>query len=187
MEPQHSTRQRRTSRAFTLIETVVTMVLLAIVMAVVSNLFLSASMGYTSAAARSELHAELSAALERVVLDLRSARPKSGASPSVADITSTTPSSITWIDTDGTTRAVSLSGTDLLYSVSGAAGDVLSSSASSFGIATFDQSNVALATTLSGAGVESIWRVQVTIVGTRGGLTETLRTRVFPRAVLLGG
>lgn len=180
-------RDIRTNRArggFTLIESVVTMVILAIIMVMVSRLFLAASMGYTSAAERGELHVAVSCAMDRLATELRNTRVKSGASPACADITSTTPASIQWVDPDGSSRAVSLSGSDLLYSVGGATGAVLASNVSSFAVATFDESNTALSTSLSGSGTNSIRRIQITLVGSHAGVTDTLRTRVFPRACM---
>jgi hypothetical protein len=79
---------------------------------------------------------------------------------------------------------VSISGTNLLYSVAGGTGIVLASSVSSLAIDTFDESDAALAASLSGTGTQSIRRVRITLVGTHSGVTETLRTRVFPRACL---
>lgn len=180
-------RDIRTNHArggFTLIESVVTMVILAIIMVMVSRLFLAASMGYTSAAERGELHAAMSCAVDRMVSEIRNARVKSGSSPACADITSTTPSSIQWMDPDGSSRGVSLSGTDLLYAVGGATGAVLASNVSSFAVATFDGNDTALSANLSGSGTNSIRRVQITLVGSHSGVTDTLRTRVFPRACL---
>lgn len=172
-------------RAFTLIEVIVTMVVLAVIMGMASRLFLSASMGYTVAATRSELQTELSSALQRIVTELRATRAKSGVTPCVADITATTASSITWMDSDGSSRQVSLTGTDLMYSIGGGTAVVLASSVSSFTINTFDESDVALATSLSGAGTQSIRRIQITLVGSRSGTIETLRTRVFPRSCIV--
>lgn len=170
---------------FTLIESIVTMVILAIIMVMVSRLFLAASQGYTSAAEHGELHTAVSCAMDRIVTELRNARVKSGSSPSSADITSTTASSIAWMDSDGKSRSVTLSGTDLLYSEAGGTGAVLASNISSFSIATFDESNEALATSLSGSATADIRRVQITLVGSHAGVVDTIRTRVFPRACML--
>lgn len=181
-------RQFRTeSRAgFTLIESAVTIVILSIIMAVVSRLFLGAAMGYTSAATRSELHAELSCALDRVVSEVRLATVKSGVSPACADIVSITPTSIEWKASDGLSRTVSLVGSEVHYSVNGGTAYVLASSVTTFGIAAFDQSSAALASSLSGSDVNAVRRIQITLAGTRHGVTETFRTRVFPRACQSG-
>lgn len=174
-------------RAFTLLETIVTMVVLAIIMAVASRLFLSAAQGYTSAAARGELHTELSCAMDRIVMELRGAGVKAGTTPAAADIVSTTASSVSWVGADGIERALSKSGTTVVYAENGATGETLASGITTFGIATFDDSNTALAASLSGTDTENIQRVQVTLVATRGGVTETIRTRVFLRARMATG
>lgn len=174
-----------TRGGFTLVESVVTMVILAIIMVTVSQLFLGATQGYTAAAERGELHTAVSCAMDRIAMEIRNARATSGSSPASADITSTSASSIAWMDADGSSRSVSLSGTDLVYSEAGGAGSVLASNISSFSIATYDESNAALAASLSGAATASIRRVQITLVASHGGVVETLRTRVFPRACVL--
>jgi prepilin-type N-terminal cleavage/methylation domain-containing protein len=179
--------KRPSPRAFSLVETIATMVILAVVLAVTSRLFLSATLGYTSAATRAELNAELSSAMDRIVQELRSIGVRSGSSPTAAEITSITASSITWVGADAITRQLSLSGTNLLYSESGAPGNVLASSVTSFLISAYDQSNTALAATLSGASTDSVFRLQITLSSTRQGITETFRTRVFPRALLVAG
>jgi prepilin-type N-terminal cleavage/methylation domain-containing protein len=181
---QQSARQRQ--RGFTLIESAVTIVILSIIMGVVSRLFLGAASGYTSAATRSELHSELSCALDRMVAELRLAAVKTGVSPSCADITSVTPTSIQWMAADGQSRQVSLVGSEVQYSVGGGTGFVLASSVTTFSIAAFDESNAALAGTLSGSAVNAVRRIRIDLSGTRQGVTETFRTRVFPRACQVG-
>lgn len=182
-----STRPKKHApRGFTLIESAVTIVILSIIMAVVSRLFLGAASGYTSAATRGELHSELSCALDRIVSELRLAAPKSGVNPSCADIISMTPSSIQWMAADGKSRQVSLVGTDVLWAVNGGTGYVLASSVTTFAIAAFDESNSALSGALSGSGVNAVRRIRIDLVGTRQGVTETFRTRVFPRACQVG-
>ncbi len=171
---------------FTLIESAVTIVILSIVMAVVSRLFLGAAMGYTSAATRSEVHAELSCAMDRIVSELRLAAAKSGVSPACADIVSITSSSIQWMASDGLSRTVSLVGSEVQYSVNGGTAYVLASGVTTFGVAAYDESNTALASSLSGSGVNTVRRIQIDLVGTRQGVTETFRTRVFPRACQAG-
>lgn len=177
---QHQPGSRR--RGFTLIESAVTIVILSIVMAVVSRLFLGAAMGYTSAATRSELHSELSCALDRIVSEVRLANVKASVSPACADIVSITASSIQWMAPDGFSRTVSLVGTNVQYSVNGGTAYVLASNVTTFGVAAYDESNSALSVSLSGSSVNSVRRIQFTLVGTRQGITETFRTRVFPRA-----
>lgn len=179
-------QSRRVRRAFSLIECVVTIVILSIIMTVVSRLFLSAALGYTSAATRSELHSELSCALERIVSELRLASAKAGVSPACADLISVTSESIEWRGADGSTREVTLDGSDLEYAVNGGTWYVLASNVTTFDIVTFNESNTALSTSLSGSGVNAVRRVQLTLIGTRQGVTETFRTRVFPRACQAG-
>lgn len=171
-------------RGFTLVEAIVTMVILAIVMGMASRLFYTASVGYTAAATRAELHTEISMALERIVTEVREARRKVGASPAVADITAVGSNSMSWYGPDGALRTVMLTGTTITYSIAGGAGVVLASSVSAFGISTFDEAAVALSGTLSSGQAESVRRVQITITGSTGGVSETLRTRVFPRACM---
>ena len=68
----------------------------------------------------------------------------------------------------------------------GGAAAVLLSDVSSLAVQTYDESNAALAASLSGAACDDIRRVAVAITIERSGVTETLRTKLFLRCTMAG-
>ena len=69
----------------------------------------------------------------------------------------------------------------------GAAAQVLLQDVASFSVQAFDESNNALPATLSGSGCDAIRRLQITITLQRHGVSHTLRTKLFLRALMEGG
>jgi prepilin-type N-terminal cleavage/methylation domain-containing protein len=165
-------------RGFTLVEALSTLVIMAVLGSVTSTIIFSAVRGYRDAATAAQLHGEASGAMDRITRELR-AIPLSGTAPDIASVTST---SITW----STNSALSLSGTNLMLSIAGGTSQRLLSDVASFSIQTYDESNTALASSVSGAGCAAIRRVQVQVTLTRFGISETLRTRVFVRSTMEG-
>lgn len=173
----------RGGRGYTLVEAISTITIIAVVMALTSRIIFAAVDGYGSAATRAELHSKTSAAMERACIALRQVPLKSGTATPAPDIASVTPSSITW----ATNTSLSLSGSTLLLTEAGGSAQTLLDDVTAFDVATFDEGNTALAGTMSGASCEAIRRIRVTITVQDGGVSETLRTRVFIRALMAGG
>ncbi|MCP3905414.1 MAG: prepilin-type N-terminal cleavage/methylation domain-containing protein, partial [Planctomycetes bacterium] len=73
----------RVRRAFTLVEAMVTMVVLAAIGSVASGLVLDSVDDYLTARTRGQLHAELSIAMDRIMRDLRKI-PLDSAAASIA-------------------------------------------------------------------------------------------------------
>lgn len=170
-------------RGFTLIEAITTIVILSVVMAVCSRLISTASAAYTGSATRAELHAELSTAMERVMLELRSCRTDPGGS-AAPDISSARADSITWTTPAGD-RVLSRSGSSLLLSIDGTS-CTLASNITSLAIQTYDLDNEELDSTLDDDECQEVQRVQVTLTAQRSNITESLRSRVFLRCVASG-
>ncbi len=171
----------RRPRAFTLVEAVATITIIATVMAVVSRVIFVAVDSYAAITTRAELHAALSSALERACTELRQIPLDSGGVPT-PDIASVSPTSITW----ATNSTLALSGTNLTLSISGATATTLLDNVTAFSIQCYDESNSALATTLAGTACNAVHRVQISMTVQYGGITETLRTRVFLRSQTAG-
>lgn len=172
-------RRRPTRRAFTLVELVAAMTVIATLGSIVSLLITTSVGGYSRASLTAQLNAETGIALDRIDQLLRFI-PMSGAgSPDISSVTAT---SITW----NTNYTLSLSGTQLMLSEAGGASSVLLNDVSAFSIAAFDQSNTAMAASLSGSACSGIRRLQVSITQTRSGVTESLRTRIFIRSMMSG-
>ncbi|MBY0263725.1 MAG: prepilin-type N-terminal cleavage/methylation domain-containing protein [Phycisphaerales bacterium] len=177
----------RRCRGFTLVEAIATIAVISAISIVAARVLSTSTSLYTQTAARAELHVQLSTALDRITSELRQCRIRPSSSPVAPDVTGTTASSITWIGPDGVTDAVSLSGSTLLWQVPSGGTATLATGVTAFTVQCYNESNAALASTLSGSGVDAIRRVEITITGSLSGVTETLRTRVFLRAMVVGG
>jgi type II secretory pathway pseudopilin PulG len=173
-------RMHASRRAFTLVELITTMTVVAALGSVVSVVIMSAVDSYSRASTTAQLHSELSITLDRLDQMLQYIPRSASAGPDIASVTAT---SITW----STNWSLSLTGTQLQLSEAGAASTVLLKDVSSLSIQTYDESDSALAASLSGAACAPIRRIRVTITLTRGGVSETLRTRIFIRSMVAGG
>ena len=171
-------RRRPSRRAFTLVELIATMTILAALGSVVSVVIASSTDGYTRASTTAQLHSELSVALDRIDQMLRYI-PNIGGSP---DITSLSGTSITW-ETDW---SLNLNGAQLLLVKNGGTASVLLDDVSALSIQAYDESNAPLGASLSGTACGAIRRIAINITLTRNGVTEALRTRVFLRAMATG-
>lgn len=179
-------RRETTRRAFTLIETIATIVVLAVLGSSASMILLTSTDGYIDAASQGQLSAEASVSLDRIVRELRSIPLDSPAGGLAPDIDTVTVNSITWKDGDGDACSLTLSGTDLMLAVDGQAAAVLQGDVATLSVATFDESNAALAGSLSGATCDAIRRIELTMTLQRSGVAETLRTRLFLRCTMVG-
>ncbi len=168
-------------RAFTLIEAVATITIIAIIAGASSRLILSGADGYAAAATRAELANAASAAMERLTLELREIPLRPATSPAEPYLDAVTASSIAWRGDAG----IDLSGTTLRFTADGVA-RTLATDVSAFSVQCYDQSNSPLATSLSGDACDPVRRVEVTLTLTRNGVSETLRTRVFLRCMIAG-
>jgi prepilin-type N-terminal cleavage/methylation domain-containing protein len=176
-------RQARVRHGFTLVETIATMTILAAIGSVASFIIYNTMDGYTRASVSAELHSELSVTMDRIIRELRGVPQDSGVSTAAPDINTVTASSITW----NTNYTLALSGTNLMYTANGGTARVLLADVTGFAVATYDESNTALAASLSGASCDAIRRVQFTITMQRSGVTESLRSKMFFRSTMIGG
>lgn len=169
-------------RGFTLVEAVAAMVILGALGSVVSAVVLEAMQGYSTAATGTLAHEQLTSALERLDRELREIDLKSG-SAVAPDITSITPTSITF--SGG--KAISLTGTTLNFTDTAATTTVMLDAVSAFTIAAFDEANVAMAGTLSGAACDPVRRLSITLGSITSGTTDSLRTKIYLRNAMTAG
>ena len=169
-------------RAFTLIEVVATIVVLATVGTVASGILFTATDGYLEARMTAQLHTELSIAMDRIVRELRNIQLDGDASGVAPDIDAVTATSITWDDD----YVVAMSGSNLMLTIDGAAAAVLLSDITSFSIQTYDEDNIALAATLGGEDCDDIRRISISATIERSGVSEMLRSKVFIRSTMHG-
>ena len=169
---------------FTLIEAIVSLVVIAVLSTVSSGLIFAAHRFGYEAYYRSILHEQASLALTRISGELR-AIPITSATPTITpDISSVTASSITW---NGGTCSLTLSGGSIVLTENGATARQLLDNVTAFSISCFDDSNAALAATLNSSTSVSVRRIAISITVSGGGLTETIASRVYLRNTMAGG
>jgi prepilin-type N-terminal cleavage/methylation domain-containing protein len=172
-------RSQPLRRGFTLVEAICAMTIIVALGSVASGLIYTGVGGYRSAATTAQLHEEASSALDVIARALRQVpQATGGGGPNVSAVT---PSSITF-----GTSSFSLSGSTLSWVDSGAAAATLLTDVSDFSIQCYNDKGEDLATSLSGSACQPIRRVQVSITLSRGGLSDTIRTRVFIRSMMQG-
>ncbi len=165
---------------FTLVEMAATMVIIGVLMTIASTVVWSATKGLGSGSISAQLNIDASVALQRLVREFRDIPKKSGLL--APDITSVTPTTIAW----GTNGTLALSGTNLILSDAGGTSRILLGDVSGFVLQCYDESNAALASSLSGSSCDAVRRISVTITLLRGGVSEPARTKVFIRSLISG-
>jgi prepilin-type N-terminal cleavage/methylation domain-containing protein len=181
-------------RAFTLIELIAVMVVVAAIGAVASLAIQRAGAAVSQVATRGTLYAEASAAMDRVTRLIQTTPTRTGASGVAPSIASFTASTISWdsqsrIEYDAVAHTVVLR--DVASGDAVADSPVLVANTTSFSLVPLDASNTNLFTTLgvtalSAAQGESVRRVEVQFTMTREGQSVTLRSRAFLRCTMAG-
>ncbi len=177
--PRHA---RRTRRGFTLIETICAMVIVATVGSVSSGIVYSAIRSYRDASTRAQIHNDCSACFDRLTKVLWSIPRDTSAAVVAPLISNVTATSITW----NSNWTLTLSGSQLLLTEAGGTALPCLENVTSFTVTCYNESNTAMAATLSGAATQAIRRIQIQATVSRQGATETLRTRVFIRSLMSG-
>ncbi len=153
------------TRAFTLLELLLTIVMLMILGGVVGPILGNIVSISTFVWARGDSLAEARIAIERLVMELRLV-------PSISQLTTIASSNLMFQYPAGTSLQYWLSGTDFKRN-----SDVLSSNVSALTFSYFDEQGN---TTSTLANVRSIG-IQISVSPSSGGAAMTLRTRVFLR------
>lgn len=177
---------RRTQRAFTLVEVICTMAVLAVIGVLSSRLIFAASDQYLAAASRSAIGAELAATMELLATHIRQIPPKTGVSPTQADLGAISSTSLAWVGADGVARVIARSGSTLAIT-EGAATYTLLADVSSFAVRTFDEANTLLPSSLAAGATAAVRRIELSVTVTRQGEAETLRSKFFLRCTVEGG
>ncbi len=187
MQSKHAQRRPGpgAARAFTLIEMIATVVIIGTIGSVASGVIYQAARTYTQAAMSAQLHQELSGGLDRIDRALREIALKSPYAGSAPNITSLSAGAITY-NTSSVLTYNSGTGEITLSEAGGPTGTLLQG-VSACSIQAFDESNAAMAASLSGSACDAVRRISVSITLSRDGATQTLRTKVFLRALLKGG
>ena len=153
------------SAGFTLIEIVITIVLLSIISGIAAMIILQGVRAYTLESTHSDVHYQAKLAMERMARELRTATTVTATAPS---------SSLVFTDVTGTSVTYSLNGNNVTRNA-----DLLSTGVTALLFSHYDNANVLTAATAS------VWTVEVSMTDQQGaGATaDTLqmRTRVHPR------
>jgi len=176
MRPRHP-------RAFTLVETISVMALLAVIGSISSALIYTGVSSYRDASTLGQIHEEEATAMARLAVELRKIPLSSAAGVMAPQIPSVTPTSIAW----GANYSLSLSGSQLLLVEAGGAACVLLDNVTAFSVQCYDESNTPLAATLSGSDCYPIRRIRVSFTVSRQGITDTLHAKFFIRSTMQGG
>ena len=186
-----TTRRWRVRCGFTLMESIATIVILAILGSIASFLVVDAVDGYVSASGSAQLHAEGSLALDRIMRELRKIELDPALDPTVAPhIDAVTANSITWDETSTGVHSLSWSATagdPVMLQIDGAAAIILIDDITGFTVSTFDAANLALPAVPSAAERETIRRIAVVLTIQRSGITESVQTKLFIRSTMSGG
>ncbi|MHC4415053.1 MAG: prepilin-type N-terminal cleavage/methylation domain-containing protein [Planctomycetota bacterium] len=173
-------------RAFTLIESMATVVVLAVLASITSFLIVNSVDGYTEAATTAQLHAEASIALDRAMREIRKIELKdTGVAPNITSINAAG-DSIQWTDVDTDSYALSLVGTNLELTVKNVGPAVLLSDVTAFSVQAYNESNAVMVNPLSGGGCDNIRRIALDVTLARSGVSQSLRTKVFIRSTMSG-
>lgn len=153
------------SAGFTLIEIVMTIVLLSIISGIAAMIILQGVRSYAQESTRVDVHYQARLAMERMAREIRTATTVTATAPS---------SSLVFTDVTGTIITYSLSGTSLRRNA-----DLLSSGVTSLLFSHYNNANVLTAVTAS------VWTIEVFVTDQQGAgaIADTLqmRTRVHPR------
>jgi prepilin-type N-terminal cleavage/methylation domain-containing protein len=173
----------RSRPGFTLIEAIATISILATLSVISSRLILESSARYSDTTVRAELNTRASGAMQRIVHELRSMQKNSTTIvPSIDPAFSAT--SVTFNNTSGVATTISYdpAGGSIFITIGGTTSTLLSN-CSAFVLAYADKDNAAVS---PGGSRDNIRRVSITITTTQAGVSETIRTRVYIRAMMSG-
>lgn len=174
-----NTRAPSRRRAFTVVELIAAVSVIAVLGVMASSLIVRTSTINNDTSQQSQLHTELATAMERVDRTLRQIRNRTGATdPSIQRLA---PTSIAF----NGGSSLTLTGGDLRLDDGSGVVTILSG-VTGVNIQAFDASNAPMAVTLSGSACDPIRRLAVTVTAARAGLSDTLRTKVYLRSTLAG-
>lgn len=157
---------------------------LSVLASIASFLILGAVDSYLDASTSTQLHAEASIAMDRIMRELRKIELDSAASGIAPNITTTNPAWMEWQDSDSDLYQLLWAGSALKLTVDGGAFADLLSDVTAFSVKTFDQDNTQLGDSLTGDDCDGIRRIEIEMTLERGGVSDTLRCRTFIRSTM---
>ncbi len=185
--------RRSSACGFTLIETLATISVMAILGSITSFLIVDAVDGYVDAATQAQLHAEASVAMDRDLRELRWIELNIDPAPCTIGphIDIVTDKSITWDNVVDGLHSLSWSGTSgdpLTLRVDGGAVVNLQTDVTAFSVAVYDDTNTVIVPPLAtDALCCPIRRIALDLTVTRSGESISVRTKLFVRSTMSGG
>jgi len=179
------TEQPRRSRedGFTLVEMVITIVIVGIIGGLAAMIILQGVRAYSDERSRSDVHYQSRLAMERMSREIRMIRGGSefGAInapgvPGLGTITDNPSSAFSFVDMTGTQITYSLAG--LTLNRTAGATNVLAQGVTAISFTCFNNAGVQVA---PGAASTTVWTIEIDMTDTQGSETISMRTRVHPR------
>ncbi len=163
------------SEGFTLIEAVITIVIVGIIASIAAMIILQGIQSYTKEQNLSDAHYQARLAMERMAREIRTTR-QLGAIGTVAigTITGNPTSSLIFTDLTGTDITYALGGTTLNRTVGGVPSP-LATGVTTLQFRHYDSAGVLTTTALA------VWTIQIDLTDTKGVDMLQMRTRVHPR------
>jgi prepilin-type N-terminal cleavage/methylation domain-containing protein len=159
------------SKGFTLVEIVITIVLIGILSGIAAMIILQGVRAYSDEQTRSDVHYQARLAVERMAREIRMTR-------STTDITTFTASDLRFTKVDGSISGFNWSN-PTLNRWNGAGNDVLASGVTAFSFSYYRNDGVTLAALP--ADLSLLWFIDISMTDTQGSETLQMRTRVHPR------
>lgn len=152
------------SKGFTLIEIIVTIVIVGIIGGIAALIITQGVRAYSDQAVRSDVHYQARLAMERMAREIRTVRSR-------ADVTAMLTNDLQFVDISGNTVRFNLAGTDIQRS-----GAVLASNISALAFTYYENDGTTAAATSA-----TLWQIVISVTATRGAESVQMRTRVHPR------
>ena len=171
------------SKGFTLIELVITIVLVSILSGIAALIILQGMRAYSDEQSRSDVHYQSRTAMERMAREIRMIRSSSefGAinspgGPVLGTITNNPSNAISFVDITGTTVTYSLTGATLNRIAGGT--NALAQGVTALSFTCFNNAGGQVA---NGAASTTVWTIEIDMTDTQGSETISMRTLVHPR------
>lgn len=161
------------SKGFTLIEIVITIVIVAIISGIAALIITQGVRAYSDEHRRSDVHYQARYAMERMAREIRHIRSRTG-----TDIPTMSGTMLEYRNTEGVLIGFRLSGGMIQRRQDGGAWQMLASNITAPGGNMFIYRDAA---GTSGVTQATLWSIEIIFTSTQAGETLNMRTRVHPR------
>jgi len=174
INPQSAIRTPH-SKGFTLIESIMTIVIVGIISGIAALIIIEAMSSYTQEQNLSDVHYQARLAAGRMVRELRMINSAGNiGTNAIGTITGNPTNSIIFTDQTGANVRFWLNGQTLNRTVGGV------DSALAVGVTTLEFRHYDIASALT-TSAPAVWTIEISLTDTRGSQSLPIRTRVYPR------